>query len=293
METPQTQTDHVPSRLVDFNNQRIVPVTPLNVETDGGVRNVSHTAIIQNSITRSENGSGNAIDQSPGLERDRERERESEREREPQRQRPKHAHTPSVVSPLGAAAEISDFTISVNDLGKGRPRRKTLLSNETRTPTPTTTTTASSTRQPLAERTDTNTPSPTILPSLPSVPNIEKLLARPASHKILLGVEEPFHFYPPLNLIVSGRISMSGKPDTKPGATYTAVVEDRTKGRTDLLDLPNWLRFEDMELWGVPEQEAKGDWTLRIVENMHGIERAVGRFTLEVNSPRGSNGGLF
>jgi hypothetical protein len=49
-----------------------------------------------------------------------------------------------------------------------------------------------------------------------------------------------------------------------------------------LAELPQWLRFEDMEVWGLPTENDRGTWQIRIVERHRGQETVVGRFVLEV-----------
>ena len=50
--------------------------------------------------------------------------------------------------------------------------------------------------------------------------------------------------------------------------------------------LPRWIHFEDMELWGVPEEEDRGIWIVRVVEvaGDSGARRTVGRFSIEVSA---------
>jgi hypothetical protein len=48
--------------------------------------------------------------------------------------------------------------------------------------------------------------------------------------------------------------------------------------------MPDWLHFEEMELWGVPGDDARGKWDIRVIEQKEGErDRIVGRFALEVN----------
>jgi hypothetical protein len=119
------------------------------------------------------------------------------------------------------------------------------------------------------------------LPSLPVAP-IEPRASRQLTQRILLGVEEPFHFYPPLNQMSSGSNTTSTKPITKAGAEYSAHLESQGPTQIQLGALPQWLRFEDMEVWGLPTEKDRGTWQIRIVEKFHGAERVVGRFVLEV-----------
>lgn len=79
--------------------------------------------------------------------------------------------------------------------------------------------------------------------------------------------------------------SVDGKPLTPPGARYVVYEEKRGKGGdvVKLREMPDWLHWEDMELWGVPGEEIKGRWDVRIVELLEGKERVVGRFALEVS----------
>ena len=120
------------------------------------------------------------------------------------------------------------------------------------------------------------------LPSLPVAP-VEPRASRQLTQRILLGVEEPFHFYPPLNQMSSGSNTTSTKPITKAGAAYSAHLESQGPTQIQLGALPQWLRFEDMEVWGLPTEKDRGTWQIRIVEKLHGAERVVGRFVLEVS----------
>jgi len=131
---------------------------------------------------------------------------------------------------------------------------------------------------------------PVSLPSLPALPTIPRAtssrLARVpvAAQRILLGVAEPFHFYPPLSITPSNSTSSaSTAPSSVPGADYVALIEQDGES---LEALPSWLYFEDMELWGVPEDGDRGIWDVRVIERVRGIaglgERIVGRFALEV-----------
>ncbi|ORX39378.1 hypothetical protein BD324DRAFT_619460 [Kockovaella imperatae] len=100
-------------------------------------------------------------------------------------------------------------------------------------------------------------------PSLPSLPM--------PVHRILLGVAEPFHFYPPLRTSnTSSTTSSDSKPQGLPGATYEAVSDD----------MPEWIHFDDLELWGVPE--AAGVWNIKVLEKTETGQRIVGRFEIEV-----------
>ena len=137
-------------------------------------------------------------------------------------------------------------------------------------------------------------PSPPIsLPSLPALPTLPSAMSAriaPVSitaHRILLGVAEPFHFYPPLAISPSITTSQSSSTaSTGPssvvfGAEYLALIEQ--DGET-LRILPEWLHFEDMELWGVPGKADRGVWDVRIVERVNGLaDKVVGRFALEVS----------
>nr|XP_031861467.1 uncharacterized protein CI109_003071 [Kwoniella shandongensis]KAA5528539.1 hypothetical protein CI109_003071 [Kwoniella shandongensis] len=109
-----------------------------------------------------------------------------------------------------------------------------------------------------------------------------------SAQRILLGVSEPFHFYPPLSITPSTStsstsssvsVSRGGRVTQKEGAVYLALLETKEK---ELIELPDWLHFEDGELWGVPTEEDRGQVDLRIVERRGGNERVVGRFALEV-----------
>ncbi|OCF35605.1 hypothetical protein I316_02660 [Kwoniella heveanensis BCC8398] len=146
---------------------------------------------------------------------------------------------------------------------------------------------------------------PSSLPSLPALPTLptgtstasRKTRTRAASplaspQRILLGVSEPFHFYPPLSISPSTSSSStssgstSGRINRSAGAEYLAFVEKKgtTGGKEIRLGmLPDWLHFEDGELWGVPTEEDRGEVDLRIVERRGGDERVVGRFSLEVS----------
>jgi hypothetical protein len=83
---------------------------------------------------------------------------------------------------------------------------------------------------------------------------------------------------------MSASTTAEGKPRVKAGTTYRALVE--SSGGGTLADLPSWLHFEDMELWGVPEDQDRGVWDIRIVEGKakKGGEKVVGRFALEVST---------
>ncbi|WWC91154.1 uncharacterized protein L201_006095 [Kwoniella dendrophila CBS 6074] len=132
--------------------------------------------------------------------------------------------------------------------------------------------------------------------------------------KILLGVLEPFHFYPPLSLslnsknqiqnqslnsISTSKNSFMSRDDQGIEIEYFAYVEKRLPSLksekknggsiiTKLIDLPDWLHFEDGELWGVPKQNDRGEIDIRIIErrlsnNGNGEDKIVGRFSLEVS----------
>ena len=128
---------------------------------------------------------------------------------------------------------------------------------------------------------------PSSLPSLPAIPSLPAVPSPLNQQRILLGVSEPFHFYPPLSISPSSSVtststsahSRSSKSTAAAGTTYVAVVED--DGPTT--PLPSWLHFEDMELWGVPADGDRGVWDVRIVERRKGGEKVVGRFALEVS----------
>ncbi|WVF65505.1 hypothetical protein IAT40_000233 [Kwoniella sp. CBS 6097] len=143
---------------------------------------------------------------------------------------------------------------------------------------------------------------PSSLPSLPALPTLpsgtstasRKTRTRATSplaspQRILLGVSEPFHFYPPLSISPStsssstSSASTSGRMTRSGGAEYLAFVEKKGAGKDIRLGLlPPWLHFEDGELWGVPTEEDRGEVDLRIVERRGGDDRVVGRFSLEV-----------
>ncbi|OCF79143.1 hypothetical protein I204_01090 [Kwoniella mangroviensis CBS 8886] len=149
---------------------------------------------------------------------------------------------------------------------------------------------------------------PSSLPSLPALPTLpsststaskgsqKKAKARPtitaSPQRILLGVSEPFHFYPPLSITPSNSNSSNQSSSTtgEGQAEYLAFVEKRLpslkKGSSiiiKLTELPDWLHFEDGELWGVPRQQDRGEVDVRIVERKGGDDRVVGRFSLEVS----------
>ncbi|WVW79436.1 hypothetical protein I302_101405 [Kwoniella bestiolae CBS 10118] len=147
---------------------------------------------------------------------------------------------------------------------------------------------------------------PSSLPSLPALPTLpsttstasknsqKKSKARTITtspQRILLGVSEPFHFYPPLSITPSNSSSSNNTNSTSGNGEveYLAFVEKRLpslkKGGSiiiKLVELPEWLHFEDGELWGVPRQQDRGEVEIRIVERGQGDERVVGRFSLEV-----------
>ncbi|KAK8844096.1 hypothetical protein IAR55_006890 [Kwoniella newhampshirensis] len=153
---------------------------------------------------------------------------------------------------------------------------------------------------------------PSSLPSLPALPTLPSTTSatsrkhrQPASgsrqqsplaspQRILLGVSEPFHFYPPLSITPSTSSSSTsssisggaGKNRAREGAEYLAFVEEKEPGGKGmmkrLVELPDWLHFEDGELWGVPTEANRGEVDLRIVERRGDAERVVGRFALEV-----------
>ncbi|WVQ93181.1 hypothetical protein IAU59_000245 [Kwoniella sp. CBS 9459] len=145
---------------------------------------------------------------------------------------------------------------------------------------------------------------PSSLPSLPALPTLplgtstasRKTRTRATSplaspQRILLGVSEPFHFYPPLSISPStstsstSSASTGGKIARSGGAEYLAFVEKKVTSSRDIRLglLPSWLHFEDGELWGVPTEDDRGEVDLRIVERRGGDERVVGRFSLEVS----------
>ncbi|ORY28796.1 hypothetical protein BCR39DRAFT_533916 [Naematelia encephala] len=139
---------------------------------------------------------------------------------------------------------------------------------------------------------------PSSLPSLPALPTAPSGLSSarssvmPLPQRILLGVAEPFHFYPPLALptcstassLPSSGTSSDKAPSslTSSGAgDYVAYIEK--DGKVDEVRGQGWLRFEEMELWGCPGEEDRGVWDVRVVERRRGrSERVVGRFKLEV-----------
>ncbi|KAK4687246.1 axial budding pattern protein 2, partial [Tremellales sp. Uapishka_1] len=149
----------------------------------------------------------------------------------------------------------------------------------------------------VRQRSGTTTTVPSSLPSLPALPSVISTSSRSktptaTAQRILLGVAEPFHFYPPLtgcspsSSMSSTANSEASRPRAVPGAEYLAFVEKKGwAGRGERLEsLPSWLNFEDMELWGVPGEEDRGCWDVRVVERNGGEEKVVGRFALEVSS---------
>ena len=134
---------------------------------------------------------------------------------------------------------------------------------------------------------DSGRSTPPALPAFPSLPAIPLPRDTSPLDRILLGVAEPFHFYPPLSLHSSPSSLTSTtssshdmKPQGAPGATYEAMLEVKEGMKV----LPGWIHFEDMELWGVPEEEHQGLWTVRVVEvSEEGAKRTVGRFSIEVS----------
>ena len=133
-----------------------------------------------------------------------------------------------------------------------------------------------------------STPPP--LPAFPSLPAIPYPADTAPLHRILLGANEAFHFYPPLNIAASpssfistttASTSTEEKPVGKPGATYEALVEVKE----GLKRLPSWINFEDMELWGLPKDEHRGVCNVRVMEThaQTGAKRTVGRFSIEVS----------
>ncbi|WVR09022.1 hypothetical protein IAU60_006082 [Kwoniella sp. DSM 27419] len=148
---------------------------------------------------------------------------------------------------------------------------------------------------------------PSTLPSLPALPTMPSTSSTSSSkrrtraksplaspQRILLGVQEPFHFYPPLTISPStsttstSSASTTGRRQRSTGANqFVALVEKKSisekRSTIELGDLPSWLHFEDGELWGVPTELDRGEVDLRIVERRAGEEdRVVGRFALEV-----------
>jgi hypothetical protein len=81
----------------------------------------------------------------------------------------------------------------------------------------------------------------------------------------------------------SGSNTTATKPITKAGAEYAAYLEIQGQDQVLLDSLPEWLRFEDMEVWGLPTEKDRGTWQIRIVETLYGAEKVVGRFVLEVS----------
>lgn len=256
--TPRTDTVPVPSRLVGFDKARTVQVNSPYADDQGAQRNVSHTAIV-------------------------------------------HQHSRSMASEF--TQDPSSFIVmsdspaphETQDDRTGRPRAKSVTKSALKrssTPSTTTTGTGSTARQPLSTiksdvnkstSTSTSTARHSHLPSLPSMPHLTKLMGKSATHKILLGVEEPFHFHPPLSGDKTLPISPSGRPETDPNGLYYANLEKRSKGRTLLKELPDWLKFDNMELWGCPTTNSKGDWVVRVTELLDGVETIVGRFVIEVS----------
>ena len=257
----------VHSRLVSFGKQRTVTVTP----SAGDRRSASQTAVVDTD------------EGSPGAHSVHTRESDGSGETTPVA-RPRMPITPveAVVLPSHRSGSIKS--------GKKRhqhTRSRGSSISRSRSPTP---------------------PMPDSFPSLPALPTAYSLASAKsaksiASHRtnqsstqipqtrVLLGVNEPFHFYPPLMLASPTLASTAttftegytadGKPVTPEGATY-AVYGEHGSG---LVEMPDWLHFEEMELWGVPGDDARGRWDIRVVERRRGEkgERVVGRFALEVS----------
>ena len=154
---------------------------------------------------------------------------------------------------------------------------------------------SATTHQSASSSIDQNLPgqgrsTPPPLPAFPSLPAIPYPSDTAPLHRILVGANEAFHFYPPLNIAASAlsfistttaSTSTEEKPVGKPGATYEALVEVKE----GLKRLPDWINFEDMELWGLPEEDHRGVWNVRVMETNGetGAKRTVGRFSIEVS----------
>lgn len=247
----------VHSRLVNFGKQKTVTVTP---STDR--RSASQTAVV-------------STDEGSPAQSVRTRESNDSGETTPVA-RPR--------APIGMPSRGSG-SIKSNKKRHQHTRSKGSISRS-RSPTP---------------------PMPDSFPSLPALPTAYSLASaksaksitstrthhsQMAQTRVLLGVNEPFHFYPPLMLASATLASTqtaftdglatdeNGKPITPEGATY-AVYGERGAG---LVEMPDWLHFEEMELWGVPGDDARGKWDIRVIEQKEGErDRIVGRFALEVN----------
>jgi len=277
------------SRLVSFGKQRTVHVTP-----SGDRRSASQPVEL------------GMDDGSPGAHSVRTRESDGSGETTPVA-RPRVPYTPADPSHLPSARSGSIRSGKKHKTHRSRGSSISHSISRSRSPTP---------------------PMPDSFPSLPALPTAYSLasaksiksIASRATHapthqathsaapslssvplppqtRVLLGVNEPFHFYPPLMLASPTMASTTtaytantaytttdGKPVTPPGATY-AVYGEQRGGQGGLVEMPEWLHFEDMELWGVPGEGVRGKWDIRVVERRDGErgERVVGRFALEVS----------
>ncbi|KAI9636997.1 uncharacterized protein MKK02DRAFT_34059 [Dioszegia hungarica] len=308
---PHSPVSQAQSRLVNLGNQRKVVVRPLSA----GRREESQTAVLD---SESENGTRVSYYEYPdedALEGEADPSSPSggSGETTPQA-RPRRvsvirssAHPGNdSVPPLPTGVSVASMRSNASSKkGKHRARNSSVSSrhiDRSRSPTP---------------------PMPESFPSLPALPTGRSLASAksfksviapnsnrsstntssstsssrlPPQTRVLLGVNEPFHFYPPLLLASPTGLSSTtaytlnttytssdGKPLTPEGARYEVYEEKRGTGDVIRLEsMPEWLHWEDMELWGVPGQEVKGRWDVRVVEIKDGAERVVGRFALEV-----------
>lgn len=113
------------------------------------------------------------------------------------------------------------------------------------------------------------------------------ILHRAGQQRILVGVNENFHFIAPLTLI--------GYPVGTPSRERIMEIihvpnEDQRllqlKAQTsEGGDLPEWLRFDssEAEFWGVPTQDTRGNSILvKVVLEGSGESIEVGSFIIEV-----------
>lgn len=305
------------SRLVSFGKQKTVTVTnPGTPSQDGGKRTTSQTAVVVNSRSASTNASSSGIGSvAMGMAMDSQGSSaygydQAETPANESRTRPR-------ASSQSRNRDRSQSQSQARSQSRSPSPPLSFISEDSATPPARPQIQA---KAPIAHIANagmdtTSAPSPPVsLPSLPALPSITNLPPRQAHtqmvQRILLGVAEPFHFYPPLTLTPSPSIASTStnttgtdvsKPSSKPGASYHAYIEkkvlqsDKGKGKQKERDLeqgeggggmdklPQWLRFEDMELWGVPAEGDRGVWSVRVVERLGGEERIVGRFALEVS----------
>ncbi|WRT69114.1 uncharacterized protein IL334_006098 [Kwoniella shivajii] len=238
------------SRLVSFGKQR-------NVQVEQGKGSMSHSAVIEAGSIGLGIGIGisHVVANANGA---------SHNQTPPTIIRKLHTPSPPPESPL-PQPPIKAIT---------RPRQSG-SSSSSRSPTP-----------------PTSLPSLPALPTLPSTTSTASKKSKPRSasplaspQRILLGVLEPFHFYPPLSISPSNSTSTTASSIRSGDVEYLAFVEKKSTSQrksTELVDLPDWLHFEDGELWGVPKQQDRGEVDIRIIEKRGETERVVGRFSLEV-----------